>query len=87
MYVHSESIRADRVNTVVFNLRQIKHRTYCSGHPVYVLFKLALMAAVYIKYLERSHSPIKHDFLISPRLSILHLGRDLTSYKNFERIL
>ena len=47
----------------------------------------AFMAAVYIKYLERSHSLIKHDFLISPRLSILHLGRDLTSYKNFEQIL
>ena len=47
----------------------------------------ALMAVVYIKYLERSHSPIKHDFLISPRLSILHLGRDLTSYKNYEHIL
>ena len=32
-YEKSENIKADRVNTIVFNLRQTKHRAFL-GHPV-----------------------------------------------------
>ena len=34
MYEDSENIKADHVNTVVFNLRQIKRRAFILGYPV-----------------------------------------------------
>ena len=34
-YENSESIKADRVNAVVFYLAQIKRRAFFGGHPVY----------------------------------------------------
>ena len=33
-YEDSENIKADSVNTVVFNLYQIKHRAFSLGYPV-----------------------------------------------------
>ena len=33
-YEDSENVKADRVNTVVFNLHQIKHLGFFLGHPV-----------------------------------------------------
>ena len=33
-YEDSENIKADRVNTVVFSLHQIKHGAFFLGHPV-----------------------------------------------------
>ena len=39
-YEDSENIKADRVNTVVLNLRQIKRRAFFwGGHPVFVIHK------------------------------------------------
>ena len=35
-YGDSENIKADCVNTVVFNLHQIKRRAFFVGHPVSV---------------------------------------------------
>ena len=36
-YEDSENIKADRLNTVVFNLHQIKSRVFFLGHPVFLL--------------------------------------------------
>ena len=33
-YEDSENVKADHVNTVVFNLHQIKRRAFFLGHPV-----------------------------------------------------
>ena len=35
-YEDSANIKADHVNTVVFNLHQIKCRAFILGHPVYI---------------------------------------------------
>ena len=35
-YADPESIKADRVNVVVFKLHKIKRRAFFLGHPVYV---------------------------------------------------
>ena len=36
-YEDSKNIKADRVNTVVFNLHQIKRWTFFLGHPAHIL--------------------------------------------------
>ena len=38
MYEDSENMKTDRVNAVVFNLRQIKRRAFILGHPVFSYF-------------------------------------------------
>ena len=39
-YENSKAIKADRVNTVVFTLHQIKRRTFFVGHPVQLVNSL-----------------------------------------------
>ena len=39
-YEDSENIKADRINTVFSNLRQLKRRAVFLGHPIAIIFQL-----------------------------------------------